>query len=450
MSPATFSIITLVLLLGLFLCSSLRAARRRLFPRDMASLESTQLGLILFQPLARLFWSTSWSAATQFCLMFTSSILRFLFAIAAVVWLYLLDIPPFEQTQSPDAHTWGVSILTLVALLIVGFLCGEYLPRVLGTRFSKPAYRFCAPLASVYLLLTLPLALPLYSLLRYVRKTDHLDRDDDPTAEVGREILELLQELKITSRFDAHDKKLIASVVNFRHQLAKEVMVPRVDVFSLPGTISIREATRLLDPEGYSRIPVFGTSIDEIRGVLMHKDLLRKYMEAEASGNKSILDAPIETIVKDVIFTPETKKLSLLLQEFRNKKVHLAIVVDEYGGTEGIVTIEDILEQIVGEIADEYDDEESMYTANPEGGWVVDARMSILDIEEQLNVTFPEGDYDTLAGFIFQCAGSIPPKGFIIHRDNLDLEVLSSNDRMVEKVWLKPTSQIENFEESDQ
>jgi len=286
--------------------------------------------------------------------------------------------------------------------------------------------------------------------LRYVRKTDHLDRDDDPTAEVGREILELLQELKITSRFDAHDKKLIASVVNFRHQLAKEVMVPRVDVFSLPGTISIREATRLLDPEGYSRIPVFGTSIDEIRGVLMHKDLLRKYMEAEASGNKSILDAPIETIVKDVIFTPETKKLSLLLQEFRNKKVHLAIVVDEYGGTEGIVTIEDILEQIVGEIADEYDDEESMYTANPEGGWVVDARMSILDIEEQLNVTFPEGDYDTLAGFIFQCAGSIPPKGFIIHRDNLDLEVLSSNDRMVEKVWLKPTSQIENFEESDQ
>lgn len=437
MSPATYLIITLFLLIGLFLLAALRTAYHRLIPRDIAIVEGGKVGLLFFRPLAQLLWPKSWTEATQFCMMCTSALLRFCYAVAAVAWLWVLALPPFGGAE---AQTWTHSGLTLLLLFGIGFLCGEYIPRLVAARFPKGTLRICSPMASIYLLLCLPLSYPLFILLRLVSKPDRLGQDDDLTAQVGQELLELLHELKITSKFDAHDKKLIESVVNFRHQLAKEIMVPRVDVFSLPGTISIREATRLLDPEGYSRIPVYGNSIDEIKGVLMHKDILRKYMEAEATGNSALLDVPIETIVKGVIFTPETKKLSLLLQEFRNKQVHLAIVVDEYGGTEGIVTIEDILEQIVGEIADEYDEDEAMFVPKPEGGWVVDARMSILDVEEKLDVRIPEeGDYDTLAGFVFHCAGSIPSKGFVIHRDNLDLEVLSSNDRMVEKVWLKPT-----------
>jgi len=172
----------------------------------------------------------------------------------------------------------------------------------------------------------------------------------------------------------------------------------------------------------------------------MYKDVIHVYLDYEQSGKEELLNAPIQSLLKDVVFAPETKRISQLLQEFRQRQVHMAIVVDEYGGTEGIVTIEDILEQIVGEIADEYDYEEEMFTVKPEGGWVVDARMSILDVEDKLGVAVPQaGDYDTLAGFVFHCAGSIPPKGFVIHRDTFELEVLASNDRMVEQVWLRPT-----------
>jgi CBS domain containing-hemolysin-like protein len=128
-----------------------------------------------------------------------------------------------------------------------------------------------------------------------------------------------------------------------------------------------------------------------------------------------------------------------LLQEFRKKQVHLAIVVDEYGSTEGIVTIEDILEEIVGEIEDEYDEEEALFISQPDGSWIVDARMSLLDVEEQLGIVIPqEGDYDTVGGYIFHQAGSIPSKGFVIKHDDFTLEILRSTDRFVEKVKLKP------------
>lgn len=139
------------------------------------------------------------------------------------------------------------------------------------------------------------------------------------------------------------------------------------------------------------------------------------------------------------MYTPETKKISNLLQEFRKKQTHLAVVVDEYGGTEGIATIEDILEEIVGDIADEYDDQQALYVAQSDGSWIVDARMSILDAEEYLGVIIPqEGEYDTISGFIYHKAGAIPGRGFIIHQDTFEIEILRSNERCVEKVRIKP------------
>jgi CBS domain containing-hemolysin-like protein len=217
-------------------------------------------------------------------------------------------------------------------------------------------------------------------------------------------------------------------------------MVPRVDVFSLSADTSIGEAAKLLQAEGYSRIPVYRNNVDNIIGVLMYKDILNKYMEFEIRNKDSkILETSIETIIKNVLYTPETKKISSLLQEFRKKQVHLAIVVDEYGGTEGIVTIEDILEEIVGEIADEYDEKEALFIPQPDGGWLVDARMNILDVEDSLGIEIPQtGDYDTIGGYIFHRTGSIPLKGTIIHHETFDLEIVRSNDRSVEQVRIKP------------
>jgi putative hemolysin len=256
---------------------------------------------------------------------------------------------------------------------------------------------------------------------------------------VKHEIFQILQEAKLSLKLTLHDKKLIASVIYFQTRIAREVMIPRINIFSLESSTTIRKAVKLLEEEGYSRVPVYKGTIDHIVGVLMYKDILTKYLEyQERDNDQAVLEAPIESIVKPVMYAPETKKISNLLQDFRKKQMHLAIVVDEYGGTAGIVTIEDILEEIVGEIEDEYDAEEDLFHPLSENVWIVDAKMSIIDAKEQLKISIPqEGDYETIGGYIFHRAGTIPSKGFTIKLDAIELEVLKSNDRKVEKVKIK-------------
>jgi CBS domain containing-hemolysin-like protein len=184
--------------------------------------------------------------------------------------------------------------------------------------------------------------------------------------------------------------------------------------------------------------------MDNIVGVILYKDVMEYYFNCIEKKETSPLETPLEKLLKPVIYTPETKKISHLLQEIRSHQIHLAIVVDEYGGTEGIVTIEDILEELVGEIADEYDiiDEEKLYMPYPAGGWIVDAKMTIIDIEKELGIFIPQSpEYDTLGGFVFHRAGTIPSKGWKIHNDNFDLEVLSSSARSLEKIILIPPGQ---------
>ena len=171
---------------------------------------------------------------------------------------------------------------------------------------------------------------------------------------------------------------------------------------------------------------------------MLYKDLLKFY--AGATSGEITLDSPLESIAKPVIYSPENKKITHLLQEFRNKQLHMAIIVDEYGGTEGIVTIEDILEELVGEIEDEYDIEEDQpFFALPDGSWIVDAKMNILDIEEQLGIQIPPlPEYETIGGYVFHCAGTIPAKGWRLMHDEFDLEVLSTTERSVKKIKIIP------------
>ena len=252
----------------------------------------------------------------------------------------------------------------------------------------------------------------------------------------------MIQKTRLRPELNPHEKKLIEYVLRFKDRIAREIMVPRVDLFSLSSDTHIKDAAKLIVEEGYSRIPVYKNSVDNIVGVLMYKDVLREYIKYhQQENNQAIVDAPIEKIQKPVLYTPETQKISNLLLEFRKKQVHLAIVVDEYGGTEGIVTIEDILEEIVGEIEDEYDEEEELLFPQKDGSWVVDARIGIFELEELAGVSIPQdGDYDTLGGFIFHCAGTIPPKGFTIHQEQFVIEVLQSDERRVGKVRLRLVS----------
>jgi CBS domain containing-hemolysin-like protein len=246
-------------------------------------------------------------------------------------------------------------------------------------------------------------------------------------------ILEVLYESELSAHLDPQERKLILSVANFKERNVREVMVPRINVSCLSEETTIQEAAETFLKERYSRLPVYQDNIDHIVGVLLYKDVLSAYAHANRQD-------PIVTLIKPILYTPETKKISLLLQEFRSKQIHLAIVVDEYGGTEGIITIEDILEELVGEIADEDDvDQEVLYSVLPSGGWIVDARMGILDIEKELAIQIPQSaEYDTLGGYIYHRAGAIPAKGWKLHHDDFDLEILSSDERSIEKVRITP------------
>lgn len=388
-----------------------------------------------------------------FATVCAQNVARYCYVASAVV--FLLSTPLFQHnphlplTAQPQIYDFTLFWIALscVALLLISFIIGEYLPRILGLQVPEKVLRICTPFSSIFMLLAFPLTFLFLKISQSFSRTIYFDHLHEADAEAKQEIIDIIQDAEFTPAINRHDKKIIESVLSFGQRIAREVMVPRVNVFSIAANTSIKEAAALIAAEGYSRTPIYRNTVDEIVGVLMYKDLLTKFREYEEAGNDpAILAEPVETIQKNVLYTPETKKISNLLQEFRKKQVHLAIVVDEYGGTEGIVTIEDILEEIVGDIADEYDDEQDLYLPQPDGSWIVDARLSISDAEDLLEIEIPkEGEYDTIGGYVFHCAGTIPSKGFVIHQDEFELEILQSNERSVEKVRIKTLPERNSF-----
>lgn len=358
-----------------------------------------------------------------FCVSVVQNILRLLFAFFALSSFLSGPTTLFSAIESP------AFLFFLIVLALAFFLFGDLLPRFWTTFGPESALQVSTPITVLFLALFSPITFIFFRLLRAI-----LPQSFTPFGELTvfskEKLLETIHEADDGNLLSDHDKKLVQSLLTFRDRIAREVMVPRVNLFTLPYDTSIEEATKKLDEEGYSRVPVYKSGIDEIIGVLMYKDLLLHVH----SENKSP-DTVVGDLVKPAIFAPETKKISQLLQEFRKKQTHLAIIVDEYGGTAGIVTIEDILEEIVGEIADEYDEERSLFRPSGKNSWIVDARMNLLDLKEELGIEIPEeGEYDTVAGYIFYRLGTIPPKGAHLTHDQFDIEILSSRERMVDKV----------------
>lgn len=423
--------------------SAFRRIHRRDFDKEMAAIGNW----FFYRPFHTYFFQSHEHEGIVFATLSGQNIARFFYVASAI--LFLEETPLFKSATSPaganvdDQFNMFWIILSCFAILLISFTFGDYLPRILGMRLPEKVLRFCTPFASLFMFLSFPITYIFLKISHAFSRTVNFDHFYEPDSQAKQEIIDIIQDAELSPGINRHDKKLFESVLSFRDRIVREVMVPRVNVFSISDDMSIREAAGLIGAEGYSRTPVYQNTIDEITGVLMYKDILRKYREyKEKDNDDKILDAPVSTIQKRVLFTPETKKISNLLQEFRKKQMHLAIVVDEYGGTKGIVTIEDILEEIVGEIADEYDQDVALYIKQVDGSWIIDARMNIIDLEDNLNLVIPqEGDYDTIGGYVFHCAGAIPNKGFVIHQDAFEIEVLSSNERVVEKVRIRSIKQ---------
>lgn len=425
----------ILFLLGALLLTTTNSALLHLGKfRSKEFLKSSQGPIFFFRPILKRFFKLNEWSNLYFCISFSKHIYELAYAITSFFFL-LSRIPQLQSlaVQELTHESWPLLFLSGGAIIALSVIL-DFLARLAGNLLSRPLLKLTSPLASCYLLFLFPFVGLLLKLTRIlIHKTQSGDEGEAVTDR--SKLREMIRESELHHHLDSSDQKLISSCINFKERVAKEVMVPRVDIFSIENTTSIQEAAKAFSQEGYSRIPIFKHSLDHIIGVALYKDLLECFLDPSQDFN-----APIETIASGVIYAPEKKKISQLLQEFRNKQIHMAIIVDEYGGTEGIVTIEDILEELVGEIEDEYDvDEGEEYWELPNGSWIVDAKMTLIDIENHLGIKIPESpEYETIGGYVFHYAGTIPSKGWKLSRDEFDLEVLSSNERSLKKIKLTP------------
>jgi len=294
-----------------------------------------------------------------------------------VTTLLILAVIPASWAMERLLSGWALAVAFVLMTLVI-VLLSDLIPRTIGR--SRPrsfAYRFSRILA---------VAISIGDAANDLVSDDDDDGEDEEDED------------------DREERELISSVIEFGDTIVREVMVPRTDMITLPASASTDDAVDIVLEAGRSRIPLTGENIDNITGLLYARDLLMMYDEEAPSR-------PAHDLAHEPYFVPETKPISELLREMQTKQQHLAIVVDEFGGTAGLVTIEDILEEIVGEIVDEYDDEEPMMVQLSSGEFLVDARLDVDDVAELLDVEFPDEEWDTVGGLVLGLAGRVPEIG---------------------------------------
>jgi len=223
------------------------------------------------------------------------------------------------------------------------------------------------------------------------------------------------------------ENEMIRSIFEMKNRVVREIMVPRTDMATVPVDATLGEVLDTINGCGHSRIPVYEGTVDNITGLLYAKDLLREWGRDEAAID-------LKQLMRSPYFIPETKNFEELLQDFKRKRVHIAIVIDEYGGTSGLITIEDLLEQIVGDIQDEYDTEEEWLDEQSDGAVVADARLSVEELEERFGIEVERDKFDTLAGLIFHLIGRIPKVGEEVVSGPLLMTILDADARKIRKV----------------
>ena len=228
----------------------------------------------------------------------------------------------------------------------------------------------------------------------------------------------------------AEESRLLRSVVDFGDTLVREVMTPRPDIVAIRSTATIDELRQLVREQEYSRLPVYTDNLDNIVGLVVVKDLIQR--AEEPAGNRSVTE-----IMRPAAFVPETNRLMDVLREFQQRRFQLAIVVDEYGGTAGLVTVEDVVEELVGEIRDEYDLEAEPIVREGEEAFVFSAKVATSEMVERLQVEIEDGAFETVGGYVLARVGRVPAVGETFAFDGLDVEILEAERRRIHKVRIR-------------
>lgn len=322
-----------------------------------------------------------------------------------------------------------VSVRFILEVLVATFLIlmfGEILPKIYANRNRVQFSNFMALPINILNKLFYPLSMPMRSATIFLQ-----DKLGKQKSNFG--IDHLSQALELTSEGDTtkEEQKILQGIVSFGNTDTKQVMRPRIDIFALNEQMKFPEVLEEIKKNGFSRIPVFSENMDNVLGVLYVKDLL-PYIDRKSFNWMKLIHEPY--------FVPENKKLDDLLLEFQDKKKHLAIVVDEYGGTSGIVTLEDIIEEIVGDISDEFDDEDLVFSKLDEFNYVFEGKTTLKDfyrvvkIEDELLFEERKGESETIAGFVLEIAGSFPKRGEKVLFDNYQFVVESLDKKRLKQI----------------
>ncbi|GAA3624049.1 hemolysin family protein [Nonomuraea rosea] len=297
------------------------------------------------------------------------------------------------------AYVWAAFVMILISYVVVGVM-----PRTLGRQHAEPVALAGAPI--VYGLTRIFGPLPkLLILLGNALTPGKGFRDGPFTSEAElRDLVDLAEERRV---IEPDEREMIHSVFELGDTLVREVMVPRTDMVYIERDKTISQALSLALRSGFSRIPVVGENEDDVVGIAYLKDIARKIHESGEGGGKE----PVETIMRPAAYVPESKPIDQLMREMQARQIHIAIVIDEYGGTAGLVTIEDVLEEIVGEITDEYDQEAPRVESTPDGGLRVTARMPVDELAELFDAEIEVDDVETVGGLLAHALGRVPIAG---------------------------------------
>ncbi len=328
--------------------------------------------------------------------------------------------------------TLTVQIILLTVLIVI---FGELIPKVWA---SKNPQAF-ARIVTVPLYWTSVVLFPVAETLTEIIKlmVSKLKFDKSKTAILPDEISDLAELGHERGSIIEEEHGLINSIVGFRKVTVHEVMTPRVDMVSISSDTEFGQLLEIITASGHSRIPLYEEDLDKIVGILYAKDILPFIKNLELRKQLSL-----HSIARKPLFIPRSKMINDLMHEFQEKKMHIAIVVDEYGGTAGLITLEDILEEIIGEIRDEYDKEENQITKIGENKYLVLGKLPVDDLNELLNVdlSFHAGNFETIGGLILSYAGHIPKEGYSFQMENHKFTVKEVSNKRIKKVVIEKLS----------
>lgn len=326
-------------------------------------------------------------------------------ALGVLGAIIAMELARVNQWNAPIAVLIGLVILSLIVILV-----GEITPRFLARGNTRRVSRAIIFPLSVFHRILYPVAFLVFRVTHFLSQLLGVTKENLFMSD--EEIRTLVEVSEIQGALQEEEKAMIYSIFEFGETAVREIMIPRIDMVAVPITMRITEVLELIKKHRFSRMPLYDKRVDNITGIIFAKDLL-PYLD-----NQSV-NLEVGALGRPAYFVPERMKIDKLLREFQQRKTNIAIVVDEYGGTAGLVTLEDILEEIVGEIRDEYDFEAPLYRWIDENTLLVNGRMNLDDLEEIVVLGIEEDrDYDTLGGFLYSRMGDIPePQTEIVYND---------------------------------